>query len=304
MPTRARAFSSEHDYAQMRQLVVDHCALKGSLNYATPGDLDWWRFPHDDQGEITSARLWFDDTERLIGFAWPSGKQVDHIVHADHADLQDEMLAWAEEHRLRTGTADDDSVTLTAWAFEQDDARRSLLTARGYEPTDFVFVHHARGLNTPLPIPMPVLPAGYTLDHIHDDIIESRAAAQRDAFQSTKMTATRYRRLKEAPTYRPELDLVVRDADGEVAAFALVWFDAVNRAGTFEPVGTRIAHQRRGLARALLHAGMHRLQSLGATAALVLSASEAADRLYNSPGLWTVGRNIAWTKHLSRESGS
>jgi ribosomal protein S18 acetylase RimI-like enzyme len=301
MPIHSRMYVSEVDYERMRQLVIDIYALCGPLVYATPGDLDWWRFPHDDQGEITGARLWFDDRERLVAFAWPSRGQVDIVVHPDDADLYEATLSWAEDKRSRAGGADGDTPTLTAWAFENDDARRTILLARGYEPTDEILCHRARRLDTPIPIPFPRLPAGYRLDHIHDNLIESRAAAQRNAFQSTKMTAAKYRQLKNAPTYRPDLDLVILDPAGEVAAFALVWFDESNRAGTFEPVGTRFDHQRRGLAQALLEAGMKRLQEFGAETAVVLSreGSEAANRLYDSVRMHVVGRNIAWTKRVS-----
>jgi ribosomal protein S18 acetylase RimI-like enzyme len=299
MTIHSRRFASDHDYSQMRQLVTEHVALTGARNYATPGDLDWWRFPHDDQGEISHARLWFDDTDRLVAFAWPSGTQVDHIVHPDFADLQDEMLDWVEDERSRAHTDGDETPTLTAWAFESDDARNALLAKRGYEPTDFVFCHRARRLDTA--IPEPELPDGYTLDHMHDAYIESRAAAQRDAFESTKMTATRYRRLKQAPSYRPELDLVARDPSGEVAAFATVWFDAANRTGVFEPVGTRFSQQRRGLARALLNDGMLRLTALGATTALVISREgrEPSNHLYDALHMRIVGRNVGWKKRLS-----
>jgi ribosomal protein S18 acetylase RimI-like enzyme len=284
----------------MQQLVAEIYALSGPLVYATPGDLDWWRFPHDDQGAITDARLWFDDHERLVAFAWPSRDQVDLFVHPEYAKLYDEMLVWSEDHRLRTGPHDHDALTLTARSFDEDTPRRAVLIERGYQQSDSFFCQRARRLDSPLPIPLAELPDGYTLDHVHEEIIESRAAAQRDAFQSTKMTASRYRRLGEAPTYRPELDLVIRDPDGEVAAFATVWFDAANRAGTFEPVGTRSSQQRRGLARALLNEGMHRLQALGALTALVVSAggSEGANRLYDSCHLWIVGRDYAWEKRL------
>ena len=59
----------------------------------------------------------------------------------------------------------------------------------------------------------------------------------------------------------------------------------------------------RGLAQALLEAGMKRLQEFGAKTAVVLSreGSEAANRLYDSVHLLIVGRNIAWTKRVSGE---
>lgn len=59
----------------------------------------------------------------------------------------------------------------------------------------------------------------------------------------------------------------------------------------------------RGLAQALLEAGMKRLQEFGAETAVVLSreGSEATNRLYDSVQMLVVGRNIAWTKRVSGE---
>jgi predicted GNAT family acetyltransferase len=84
-------------------------------------------------------------------------------------------------------------------------------------------------------------------------------------------------------------------------AFALVWFDAANGAGLFEPVGCHPDHRRRGLATALLCEGLRRLRDLGATHALVANrvGNEAAGALYESVGFAPDGRSRTWRKPLS-----
>lgn len=70
--------------------------------------------------------------------------------------------------------------------------------------------------------------------------------------------------MRRAPDYRSELDLAVLTPGGEVAAFANFWFDAQNRIGILEPLGTVPAYQRQGLASALLGEGINRLRKMGA----------------------------------------
>jgi RNA polymerase primary sigma factor len=64
--------------------------------------------------------------------------------------------------------------------------------------------------------------------------------------------------------YRPGLDLLVLAPDGDVAAYALFWFDPVSATGLVEPMRTDDSHQRRGLARHLLAAGIERRLQAGA----------------------------------------
>lgn len=52
--------------------------------------------------------------------------------------------------------------------------------------------------------------------------------------------------------------------DGDVAAYALFWFDPVSATGLVAPMRTDDSHQRRGLARHLLAAGIERLVQAGA----------------------------------------
>jgi ribosomal protein S18 acetylase RimI-like enzyme len=93
---------------------------------------------------------------------------------------------------------------------------------------------------------------------------------------------TWYRNIQTAPLYRRDLDLVAIAPDGAIAAFCTIWFDDVTRSAYFEPVATVPAHQRRGLGKALMTEGLHRLQRMGATRAFVGGFSAEANALYRS----------------------
>ena len=71
--------------------------------------------------------------------------------------------------------------------------------------------------------------------------------------------------MRQAPDYCSDLDLAILNLVGEVAAFANFWFDAQNRIGILEPLGTIPVYQKQGLASVLLSEGINRLLKLGAT---------------------------------------
>ena len=77
-------------------------------------------------------------------------------------------------------------------------------------------------------------------------------------------TATGLRRAFVSALYDPALDLAVSAADGQVAGYALFWFDPVTKVGMVEPMRVEDEYQRRGLARAMLAAGLDRLAARGA----------------------------------------
>jgi predicted N-acetyltransferase YhbS len=85
-----------------------------------------------------------------------------------------------------------------------------------------------------------------------------------------------------APLYRRDLDLVAVAPDGSIAAFCTIWFDDVTRSAYFEPVATVPAHQRHGLAKALMSEGLQRLQRMGALTAFVSGYGVGANALYQS----------------------
>ena len=91
-------------------------------------------------------------------------------------------------------------------------------------------------------------------------------------------------RLGQCPLYDPELDLAVEAVDGRVAGYSLYWFDPVTKVGLVEPVRVEDEYQRRGLARAMLTAGIDRLMKKGAQRMKIAYRTEPAAALYQDLG--------------------
>ena len=105
-------------------------------------------------------------------------------------------------------------------------------------------------------------------------------------------------RLRQCSLYDPELDLAVETADGEAAGHALFWFDPVTKVGLVEPMRVEDAYQRRGLARAMLTAGLDRLAERGARRLKVGYGTDVARALYLGAGfrLGATSRSHKWTR--------
>jgi predicted N-acetyltransferase YhbS len=91
-------------------------------------------------------------------------------------------------------------------------------------------------------------------------------------------------RLRQTSLYDPALDLAIEDVHGNVAGYALFWFDPVTSVGLLEPMRVEDDYQRRGLARTLITHGLDRLARKGARRCKVGFESDAARNLYRGAG--------------------
>lgn len=91
-------------------------------------------------------------------------------------------------------------------------------------------------------------------------------------------------RLRQVSLYDPTLDLSVETHAGERAGYALFWADPVTGVGMLEPMRVEDAHQRRGLARALLTEGLERLAHRGSVRLKVGFDGPAGRALYVDSG--------------------
>jgi ribosomal protein S18 acetylase RimI-like enzyme len=101
--------------------------------------------------------------------------------------------------------------------------------------------------------------------------------------------------LRQTSLYRPDLDLVIHDSGGEVAAYGLFWYDPVTATGLVEPMRTEDAHQRRGLARHVLTTGIALLAEAGATRIKICFEpdNEASKGLYLDVGFQPDRRTLS-----------
>ena len=289
MSTDSRAYQGEDDYTRMLQLHRDIYGIVQGPVCCTAGELEWWRSQEDDpDGEIATAHMWETSDGVLIAYAWPEQTYMNLMVHPSHRELLEPILAWAEERIQNRATG---PTELTTEAVDSDREHIGVLKSRGYTPTSQSRDWRIRTLETASPTVDP--PTGKTIRHrVSPEDLEKRASLTEHPYAV---------HLVRAPTYRPELNLVVIAPDGRFAAFCTAWLDEQNRVGVFEPVECLPEFRRRGLTRAMMSEGMRRLKGLGAAEACIVNRSDniPARKLYELLGFQAVGRITEWRKSLS-----
>lgn len=277
---------------------------------AARGDLDWWFCQAWPAALGDRLRLWRLDG-KTVGWSWHDVAAIDYHVWtgsetgdgAVERAILDRAVAEAMRRQLAGG---DGSVE--AWAADDDERTLRLLAELGFarlgsDSTPIgghrLLSQFQRRVDDGSPIDEAPLASGYRIRAVSgpDDFV-ARVEVHRAAFAPSRMRVEKYRRLSRLPDYRFEDDLVVEAPDSSFAAFAIAWWDPIARVGELEPVGTHPAHQRRGLARALLCHALRRYRELGAVVVQVFSDGDnvASEALYEAVAF----RRRTWHRRYRR----
>ncbi len=302
MTVTSRPYYSEEDFWRVRRLIIDTYPI-------TPTGLNWdmrrwdgWN-THRSEPRSQSAlahlvRLWETTDGQTVGAAHPEGEGDCYLeIHPDFRRIEAEMLAWAEAN---LAVDNDGARQLNVFCFDYDEFRRHLLAARGYQQTTYGDVMRRQRFGNQ-PLPHAELASGYTLRSTrpHDDgDCQKIADLLNAAFNRAIHTAAEYRHFTEcSPSFRHDLNLVAEAPDGLFAAHVGVNFEPTHCYGIFEPVCTHPDHQRKGLARALMLEGLHRLRVIGARDAYVGTGDGmTANFLYEVVGFTEVYHGSVWRK--------
>lgn len=225
---------------------------------------------------------------------------IDYALHpAAPPEALGAVLAWAERRALAArGTAS----ARPAWYISAfaDHPHREALEAAGFRSqadvgdnswTKVLFRRDALPAGRPPPPGFTIRPLGGAAE------VDAYVALHRAVFESESMTAGWRRCVLAHPAYRPDLDLVLVDAEGRLAGFCVGWLSAPGAlpapAGQIEPMGIRADLRGRGLGRALLGACLDRLAGAGAASVVVETDNyrDAAFQLYASAG-FRVARDV------------
>lgn len=293
-----RPFAGDADFWKVRTLLQETFPI-------TPVGWNWeirrWegKFFHDTEPKPTDywsrrIHLWETEAGRLVGVVNPEGDgNVFLQLHPDFRHLEDQMFAWAEANMPA-----EEPRALETFAFNYDAPRQRILTERGWEKQTYGGVTRRMRLGA-WELPPVQMAAGYTLRTTQPGEDAARIAAILNAAfgRDFHMPADVASFFAQAPCFRHDLDLAAVAPDGSFAAYVGVIFDDANHFGLFEPVCTHPDHRRKGLARALMVEGLHRLKALGVVYVHVDTGDQIpANRLYDAVGFTEVYKGHVWRK--------
>ena len=230
----------------------------------------WWRTPRSS--DAIDQLFWVDDEGPVAGVVltdWGRGWGCDPIVVPGAGVPLAGVWTRALEAIEGLGVE-----AVEVLARDDDSDLLGLLAAAG-------FVADERSGNTWMDArdrpDVAALPEGFVL-------VDRAQAGTRPHPMRRRSGEQVETRLRQCSLYDPELDLAVETADGEVAGYALFWFDSVTKVGLVEPMRVEDGYQRRGLARAMLAAGLDRLAKRGVRRLKVGYVTDAARQLYVGAG--------------------
>lgn len=288
-------------WSDLHALVVDAYRRTGRWRGWTPDRVDGYlrgRLYDEQHGE---AVAWRDD----IGLWRSASGELVAAVHPEDADeayleltpgwewLEPKLLAFAEARWLQRHAGEADPPPLVAYAPHDDASRARTLAARGYTDLGPREVIRGRPLRAE-PAPVPRV-EGYRVRRA--DL--ARPEDRRGLIEITRLVfgvTFDQAAIELEARMRTHRDYLVAEADGGGwAAWCGVWSSPEIGAGQFEPVGTHPDHRRRGLASAVMMAGLGWMAERELRMAFVGTGYRAAaNGLYDSLGFAPVAILHQW----------
>lgn len=286
MPT-ARIEASGHDaLVLVTDLLRRMRAADPSAGIWEAAELQWWwRKPR--ASDKVAQTFWTDDrgpTAAVVLTEWGDRWSCDPIV----ADARDSQLRHSVWEKARQTFAELRAGRVDIAVRDDDTLMRALLHEAGFEPSKKADTSTWMDA-ADVPVPLP-LPDGFRL--------ADRTSADDQYHLVARNGPDVEERLRQTSMYDPELDLAIWGPNGDVVGYGLFWFDPVTLVGLVEPMRTEDAYQRRGLARALLVAGLHRLAWRGARRLKVSHKTDVAGALYRAVGFEPVSTTRTYSKRF------
>jgi GNAT superfamily N-acetyltransferase len=231
----------------------------------------WWRTPR--RSDTIDQFFWIDDEGPVAGVVlteWGRVWGCDPIVVPGLSTIRLRTVWARAAEAIDTLGLDPVEVLLR----DDDVELPALLAGSGFVAADRSGTTWMNAEDRP---EVTALPEGFVLADREDETTAPHPMQRRNGEEVEA-------RLRQCSLYDPALDLSVWTEDGEAAGYALFWCDPVTGVGLVEPMRVEDAFQRRGLARAMLTAGLERLATRGARRLKVGYATDQARSLYEGAG--------------------
>jgi len=312
MTLRHEHYGSPADYWQARAFIRELFAhgdrLSGNWHV---GEFDYWRWHWLEtvvERPPEELSLWREEDGRIMAVLNQGDPGVCHLhVHPEvrTSAFLHEMADVAE--RECSAVLEGGRRVLWVWTIEGDSLLPSVLAERGFEmqPEGGHSVEHNGRRSLAGIIPSVPIRDGFTIRSMHEpEELSKRSLASWRAFhpgepdEGCDLTGAWYRNVQRAPLYRRDLDVVAVAPNGDIASFAVCYFDDVSQTGVFVLDGTAIEYQRMGLGKAVMTEALRRLKWLGAHTAYVSWYEAPAGALYRSVGFLDERVGRVWVKRF------
>ena len=184
---------------------------------------------------------------------------------AKNKELLSRMCEFAEHYTSKV--SDDRRNNKYSLCVSEDDTILSdFLSERSYTRTDnkqrIMVKSYSKEPET------VVLPEGFTIKDARTVEPFYTALAHNHSFrynQDNDGGEKGFAKIRTMPDYRPELDLVLFDGEGQPAGLANFWVSEKSKTASLEPLGAVWWYRRMGLGRALITEGINRTRAYGCT---------------------------------------
>lgn len=307
MAFKMRPYTGQTDLSSVIDLRVAY-GVAGTVDL-WPGVSELQLLLEKTQDKERHTCLWEDTKGNLLAFAlmlWNESHLV-FFIHpqASGRDFEAQIIAWGIERAREVGRTSGEAVQLRVRPRDDEAELIALLERHGFERGDWHTLRMVRSLREP--IPNPQLQQGFTIRPLAGEReVRDYVDLHREVFGTKNMTVEHRLSFMGSGAYRSDLDLVVVAPDGRLAAFCVGSFDEEEnrrigrREGWTDPIGTRPAFRRKGLARAAVLEALHRLKARGIEVAILGTGSwnMALQRLAGSVGFRTIHNILVYDKKV------
>jgi hypothetical protein len=190
------------------------------------------------------------------------------LVFRSENDKTEELLGrmcnFAE--RFTSKISDDRRSNFYKICVADDIAVTEFLSKRGYTKTENK--QRIMVKSYPADPEKVILPDGFTIQDARTVSPFYTALAHNHSFrynQANDGAEKGFAKMRTMPDYRPELDLILFDPEGQPAGLANFWVNGNSKTASVEPLGTVWWYRRMGLGKALITEGINRTRKYGCT---------------------------------------
>ena len=273
---------SDWEYLHKATDFLTYCRREAPLGGLWDmGDLQWW-WRDDQYGDPTQQMFWEGKHGSVVGLVLLSKSYRDAtyelLPSIGQGPMAQEVVSWGLNSLREMAASASDSDPYTICIRDDHSTFVEMAEHLGFRETGEALVQTV--LDVRRGVHDQPMPEGYEVRSIRpaDEIAGGPPVLD--------ISPAMLGRVRNTPSYREDMHLVVVTPDEQIAAECICWIDQVSKVGLFEPVRTVEEFQRRGLGRAMMAEGLRRMTAEGVSWAKVshYRSNIAAAALYRSVG--------------------